>query len=138
MVHLAPSAGMPISAQQWRVSVGLFNCSRMRWLLKGGGAKKKAPAPSPSTTNARRVVKSGVPLLLLYLAAIACVMPPLLLLIQSGDVELNPGPVESGTHAAGSAGGGREWGVCQGVWQCVSATSCFSSSHGSGMGYMLS
>ena len=103
---LPVQAVMPISAQQWRVSVGLFNCSRMRWLLKGGGAKKKAPAPSPSTTNARRVVKSGVPLLLLYLAAVACVMPPLLLLIQSGDVELNPGPVESGTQRAVLVEGG--------------------------------
>ena len=105
-------AVMPISAQQWRVSVGLFNCSRMRWLLKGGGAKK-ARAPSPSKTNSR-VVKSRVPLLLLYLMAVACVTPPLLLLIRSGDVELNPGPVEAGKQLAvpveGIKEGGREGG----------------------------
>ena len=98
---------MPISAQQWRVSVGLFNCSRMRWLLKGGGAKKKARPPSPSKSNAS-VVKGRVPLLLLYLMAVACVTPPLLLIIQSGDVELNPGPVEAGKQWAvpGVGGGG--------------------------------
>ena len=100
---------MPISAQQWRVSVGLFNCSRMRWLLKGGGAKKKARAPSPSKTNAR-VVKGRVPLLLLYLMAVACVTPPLLLLIRSGDVELNPGPVEAGKQLAVLVEGRREGG----------------------------
>ena len=90
-VTLPVQATMPISAQQWRVSVGLFNCSRMRWLLKGGGAKK-IPAPSPSMTSAHAVKRGVRPLL--YLMAIACVMPPRLLLIQSGDVELNPGPVE--------------------------------------------
>ena len=105
---------MPISAQQWRVSVGLFNCSRMRWLLKGGGAKKKARASSPSKTNTR-VVKGRVPLLLLYLMAVACVTPPLLLLIRSGDVELNPGPVEAGKQLAVPEEGGR--GMCQGAWQ---------------------
>ena len=109
-VTLPVQATMPISAQQWRVSVGLFNCSRMRWLLKGGGAKK-TPAPSPSMTSAH-AVKRGVRLLL-YLMAIACVMPPRLLLIQSGDVELNPGPVE----------GGKQW-EAEGVlnvprWQLV-------------------
>ena len=102
---------MPISAQQWRVSVGLFNCSRMRWLLKGGGAKKKARAPSPSKTNTR-VVKGRVPLLLLYLMAVACVTPPLLLLIRSGDVELNPGPVEAGKQLAVPVEGRREGGGC--------------------------
>ena len=102
-------AVMPISAQQWRVSVGLFNCSRLRWLLKGGGAKKKARAPSPSKSNAR-VVKGRVPLLLLYLMAVACVTPPLLLITRSGDVELNPGPVEAGKQwAVPGVGGG---GVC--------------------------
>ena len=40
--HTPLQAAMPISAQQWRVSIGLFNCSRMRWLLKRGGVKKKA------------------------------------------------------------------------------------------------
>ena len=107
---LPVQAAMPISAQQWRVSVGLFNCSRMRWLLKGGGAKK-ARAPSPSKTNTR-VVKGRVPLLLLYLMAVACVTPPLLLLIRSGDVELNPGPVEAGKQLAVPVEGRREGGGC--------------------------
>ena len=124
---------MPISAQQWRVSVGLFNCSRMRWLLKGGGAKKKARAPSPSKTNSR-VVKGRVPLLLLYLMAVACVTPPLLLLIRSGDVELNPGPVEAGKQLAVPVEGGREGDVPRGVaafcynrvFEYLGLTFCFS------------
>ena len=144
-------AVMPISAQQWRVSVGLFNCSRMRWLLKGGGAKKKARAPSPSKTNSR-VVKGRVPLLLLYLMAVACVTPPLLLLIRSGDVELNPGPVEAGKQLAVPVEGGREGDVprgvtafrCNNVFEFLGLTFSFprltdmqtctpTSSHGSGV-----
>ena len=66
-----------------------------------------ARPPSPSKSNAR-VVKGRVPLLLLYLMAVACVTPPLLLIIRSGDVELNPGPVEAGKQWAvpGVGGGG--------------------------------
>ena len=71
--------------------------------------KKKARAPSPSKTNTR-VVKSRVPLLLLYLMAVACVTPPLFLLIQSGDVELNPGPVEAGKQLVVPVVGRREGG----------------------------
>ena len=72
---------------------------------------KKARAPSTSKTNAR-VVKGRVPLLLLYLMAVACVTPPLLLLIQNGDVELNPGPVEAGKQLAVPVVGRREGGGC--------------------------
>ena len=94
--HRSSSSGrMPISAQPWCVSVGLFNCSRMRWLLKGGGAKMTA-ASSSSRSNTH-AVKTGL-LPLLYLLMLACAMLPRLLLIQSGDVELNPGPVETGEY----------------------------------------
>ena len=87
---------MPISAQQWRVSVGLFNCSRMRWLMKGGGGAKMTAPPSSSRSNTHAVKRGLLPLL--YLLMLACAMPPRLLLIQSGDVELNPGPVETGEY----------------------------------------
>ena len=53
-----------------------------------------APSSSRSNTHA---VKRGL-FLLLYLLMLACAMPPRLLLIQSGDVELNPGPVETGEY----------------------------------------
>ena len=52
-------------------------------------------APPSSSRSNTHAVKRGV-LPLLYLLLLACAMPPRLLLIQSGDVELNPGPVETG------------------------------------------
>ena len=59
--------------------------------------------------------------------AVACVTPPPILLIQSGDVELNPGPVEADKQVAvpveGRREGGREGGgMCQGVWQPFAIT----------------
>ena len=53
-------------------------------------------APSSSRSNTHAVKRGLLPLL--YLLMLACAMPPRLLLIQSGDVELNPGPVETGEY----------------------------------------
>ena len=70
--HRSSSSGsMPISAQQWCVSVGLFNCSRMRWLLKGGGAKMTA-APLSSRPNAHAVKRGVLPLLYLLMLPVQC------------------------------------------------------------------
>lgn len=57
-------------------------------------------APSSSRSNTHAVKRGLLPLL--YLLMLACAMPPRLLLIQSGDVELNPGPVETGELWHGS------------------------------------
>ena len=51
-------------------------------------------ALSSSRSNTHAVKRGVLPLLNLLM--LACAMPPPLLLIQSGDVELNPGPVETG------------------------------------------
>ena len=87
--------------------------------------------PSTSKTNTC-VVKGRVALLLLYLMAVACVTPPLLL-IRSGDVELNPGPVEAGKQLAVPVEGKSEGDVPRGmaafcynrVFEYLGLTFCF-------------
>ena len=154
---LSPCAGdMPISLEQWRLAVGLWNARIQRTLIIRRGVKRAVPSqvgtPSPSLQShsgekmfkakkkARKKHKDDTPgdpagvtndksytnlivleepmmctggntckgssvrspvgplLELLGCTALGVLLVAMMLLIRSGDVETNPGPVEGGTQ----------------------------------------